>query len=154
MACEQLDAAFESVGFNEFSLEIAYDKDVVKVLQSVVGRQFDRDSSRWIFPNAKYTELVTKLEAMNVYVSKALKENDLNDIVVILLNTNPETDETEFKFPYNEKLIQIFRESDGKFKKESRTWIIPNNKKSHLFEVLEASFIKILNIDDKPKCKF
>ena len=98
-----------------------YNSKVIATFKRCIGRIYDPDTKCWMFPNKCYkilNDILNTENEGNYFVENGLTESELNIIQVVI--AKEDSDHFYVKIPFNETIIDYFRDMNGFFQCESK----------------------------------
>jgi hypothetical protein len=114
---------------------------------------YDPENKYWLFPNKCYKFFEDLLTAENDFVLEStISQSILNKIQIVI---NKE-DNTNFyvKTPFDEALIDLYRELNGYFQDETKLWCFQQEKRDAFEEKMALNEYEIKYESDKPKSMY
>ena len=132
-----------------------YNSKVIVIFKRCIGRIYDPDTKCWMFPNKCYKFLYDTLNTENdghYLIENTLAESELNNVQVVI--AKEDINHFYVKIPFNETLIDYFREINGFFQTESKLWSFQQTSRQEFEDLMKDKQYTIKYEKDQPKSMF
>ena len=130
-----------------------YNKQVIGLFKRCIGRVYDQNNKRWLFPNRSYNflkDLMSNCEY--VEIGQTIDEHVLEKVQIIIHDENEK--HFHVQTPFNEDIVDLFNSLNGYFVPETKLWCFETVSKQNFDETIEQKEYEVKCEKDKLKSKF
>ena len=130
-----------------------YNKQVIGLFKRCIGRVYDQNNKRWLFPNRSYNflkDLMSNCEY--VEIGQTIDEHVLEKVQIIIHDENEK--HFHVQTPFNEDIVDLFNSLNGYFVPETKLQCFETASRENFDETIEQKEYEVKYEKDKPKSKF